>query len=139
MDKETSKKILADHEKWIGGNGGKRADFQEAIFDYLTIGIHSAPEGALIGWGKENGTIVKLLIPAEVERSCGTTREFRAESAICTLVKNEEKKAVVENIWGITVYEEGKTVHCHKWNDDRWNECSGGIHFFLTEAEALAW
>jgi len=30
-------------------------------------------------------------------------------------------------------------VRCDKWDDDRWNECSGGIHFFLTRAEAEAY
>jgi hypothetical protein len=27
-------------------------------------------------------------------------------------------------------------VRCDKWNEDRWIECGGGIHFFLTRIEA---
>jgi hypothetical protein len=34
------------------------------------------------------------------------------------------------------VYRVGEVVYPHAWDDDRWNECSGGIHFFLTEYEA---
>ena len=35
-----------------------------------------------------------------------------------------------------TEYRVGKIVRCDKWNEDRWTECSGGIHFFLTRIEA---
>lgn len=40
---------------------------------------------------------------------------------------------------GKTVYRVDEIVHCDKWDEDRWNECSGGIHFFLTREEAEAW
>jgi len=35
-----------------------------------------------------------------------------------------------------TEYRVGKIVRCDKWNEDRWVECGGGIHFFLTRIEA---
>ena len=38
-----------------------------------------------------------------------------------------------------TEYKVGQTVCCDEWDDDRWNECSGGIHHFITRAEAEAW
>ena len=38
----------------------------------------------------------------------------------------------------IIEYREGTRVTCHKWDDNRWNECSGGIHFYLTKEEAEA-
>ena len=25
---------------------------------------------------------------------------------------------------------------CHEWDDNRWNECSGGIHFFVNRIDA---
>lgn len=36
------------------------------------------------------------------------------------------------------IYRVGKTVRCDTWCEDRWQECAGGIHFFLTRAEAEA-
>jgi hypothetical protein len=29
-------------------------------------------------------------------------------------------------------------VRCDTWNEDRWTECGGGIHFYLTREEAAA-
>ena len=33
-------------------------------------------------------------------------------------------------------YKKGETVKCDKWNNNRWVECGGGIHFFITRYEA---
>ena len=35
-----------------------------------------------------------------------------------------------------TEYRKGATVTCNKWEEDRWVECGGGIHFFITRIEA---
>ena len=111
------------------------ANLKNIKFDYRTIGIHPAPEGDLIGWGKENGVIIKLLIPSEAKRSCATTRRHRAEYAKVLRVEGIGY-AVVENAHGITIYKPGIIVQCHEWDSNRWNECGGGIHFFLTREEA---
>ena len=34
------------------------------------------------------------------------------------------------------MYEVGKEVVADSFDDDRWNECSHGIHFFITRNEA---
>ena len=34
------------------------------------------------------------------------------------------------------VYRVGETVRPDAWGGDRWVECAGGIHFFLTRYEA---
>ena len=41
--------------------------------------------------------------------------------------------------YGVIVYEVGEITHADSWDEDRWNECSHGIHFFLTQEEAEAW
>ena len=33
-------------------------------------------------------------------------------------------------------YKTGQWVRADKWDENRWEECSGGIHFFLTRIEA---
>jgi hypothetical protein len=35
-----------------------------------------------------------------------------------------------------TVYRVGETVRPHQFDPDRWHECAGGIHFFITREEA---
>ena len=40
---------------------------------------------------------------------------------------------------GVTVYEVGKYVYPDGWDTNRWEECSHGIHFFLTREQAEAW
>ena len=99
--------------------------------DLLTI----VSEGALIGWKQcRDNVIVKLRIPEAAKRSNGTDRKCRAEYV--------EVLEVFGGTEGISthdsniVYRVGKTVRCDKWNEDRWNTCGGGIHFFITRSEA---
>lgn len=93
------------------------------------------PEGELIVWKKcRDNVLVKLRIPELARRSNSTGRKCRAEFAQVIEVFGEE--------FGISerddtvIYRVGETVHCDKWCEDRWQECGGGIHFFLTRAEA---
>jgi hypothetical protein len=115
------------------------ANFGEAQWDYTTVGIHPAAEGSLVGWGKKQGVIVKMIIPENAKRSCATTRKHRAEYAYVLGVYNDERQVTVDNRWGRTTYTPGQIVYCHKWEEDRWIECAGGIHFFLSRKEAEAW
>ena len=93
------------------------------------------PEGPFIGWKKcKDGVIVKLRIPEAAKRSHGASRKCRAEYADVLEVFGAE--VGISQHDGETEYRAGKRVHCHKWDDERWNECSGGIHFFITRIEA---
>ena len=99
--------------------------------------LMTCPEcGAFVGWKKcQNNVIVKLSIPAEARRSSATTRKCRAEFAdVLEIFGAEEAFSAHDD--GKTVYRVGERVHCHEWDEDRWNECSGGIHFFITRCEA---
>ena len=92
------------------------------------------PAGELIGWKKlRGGMIAKLKIPAEARRSNASGRKCRAEFADVL-----EGSGVSEHD-GTTKYEAGKRVTCDTWCDDRWQECAGGIHFFITREEAEAY
>lgn len=35
-----------------------------------------------------------------------------------------------------TEYRAGEIVKSDVWDDNRWDECSNGIHFFITKTEA---
>ena len=92
-------------------------------------------EGAFIAWKKcENNVIVKLLIPEDAKRSSATTRKCRASKAIVLEVIGAEKGVSYED--ADFVYEVGKEMTPDSFDDDRWNECSHGIHFFITREEA---
>lgn len=92
-------------------------------------------EGDVIGWKKcRNNVIIKLLIKSDTPRSSATTRKCRASSA--TVLDVIGADVGVSGHDGVTEYRKGETVHCDKWCDDRWNECAGGIHFFITRQGA---
>ena len=118
------------------------ADLSEATWDHTTVGIHAAPQGELRVWGRKAGKIVEMIVPADARRSCSTTRKMRAEYVDVISVDGDTTGNVevfVRNAHGTTIYRAGERVHCHEWCDDRWQECAGGIHFFLTREEAESW
>ena len=117
----------------------RRADIENAQWDYTTVGIHAAPEGELIGWGQKSNEIVKMLIPRDARRSCATTRKFRAERIITLEIEGGLNRIEHSTEYGTVVYEVGKETLPDKFDDNRWNECSNGIHFFLTREEAEQW
>ena len=107
----------------------------ENISDLAAAQTNILPEGVIIGWKKcQNNVIVRLLISAKTRRSNATGRKCRAESA--------KVVGVFGAIEGVSqydpkvVYRKGETVTCHEWNKDRWTECGGGIHFYLSRIEA---
>ncbi len=94
------------------------------------------PEGTLIGWKKcHGGVIVKLRIPEDARRSNATGRKCRAEWVEVVEVYGAEVGLSLHD-GGATVYRPGETVKPDRWEEDRWQECAPGVHFFLTREEA---
>lgn len=95
-----------------------------------------AGEGDLIGYKKVHNGIAKLLIPAAAKRVNATGRKCRAEWAI-VLECPKDARSIHDPSF---CYVEGETVRpTEPFDTNRWNECSTGIHFFLTRAEAVAY
>ena len=97
----------------------------------------------MIGWKKcKDNLIVKLLIPKEAKRHNATGRKCRAEFADVleitdpTNKQNKPAKAVSKYDEKI-IYEVGKRMIPDKYEPNRMIECAGGIHFFITEIEAI--
>lgn len=97
-----------------------------------------APEGDLIVWKQcEGGVLVKLLIPRGAKRSNSTGRKCRADFADVLEIIGAD--VGISQHDANVVYRVGQRVTCHKWGENRWEECAGGIHFFLTREEAEAY
>jgi hypothetical protein len=93
------------------------------------------PDGAIIGWKKCRGEIiVKLSIPADARRSNATGRKCRAEFAdVLEVIGADEAVSKYDKT---LVYKRGDRMEADTWEEDRFMECAGGIHFFLTRQEA---
>ena len=102
--------------------------------------LNCPEEGSFIAFKKcENDTIVKLLIPEDAKRSSATSRKCRASKAVVLDItdKNGKQIETVASAYDSDfIYKVGETVEVKDFNEDRWNECSTGIHFFITRGEA---
>ena len=99
----------------------------------------ACPEvGAFVGWKKcRNDVIVKLLIPEDAKRSSAYGRKCRCSKAITLAVFGGDGKTATSIYDEGVIYEVGKeTLPVFPYNEDRWNECASGIHFFITRKEA---
>ena len=104
-------------------------------------------EGDFIGWKKAEGNkgkevIVKLHIPSDAKRSSATTRKCRCSKAEVIAIYNidgtvAEEKTCHSEYDNSFIYEVGKAVEVTDFNEDRWDECAKGIHFFISRQEAI--
>ena len=114
-----------------------RADLSGAVEADLVIAkTRICPDGDLIGWKKcNNDVIVKLLIPKEAKRNNAFGRKCRAEYAQVLEVIGAEI-AYSSHSHSFT-YKAGDTVKPTEPFDENFQEeCSTGIHFFITRIEA---
>ena len=97
-------------------------------------------KGAYIGYKKAEGKIVELEIQADAKRSSATTRKCRASKAKVLSITSIDGKEHFEEAKSSRdqsfVYEVGETVEVKDFDENRWNECSTGIHHFITREEA---
>ena len=105
-------------------------------------------EGDIIGWKKAlalDGApiIVKLLIPADAQRSNATGRKCRASTARVLDLQDKQGNSLPPDTTAYSsfdpdfTYKKGETVHVEDFDTNRWNECATGIHFFITRIEAV--
>lgn len=111
-------------------------------------------EGEFVGYkkalaiddGLEYEVLITLRIPADARRSSGFGRKCRCDKA--TVVKMEWANPHMHSDSNVTIarsafdkhfiYIEGKEVTPRLgFCEDRWEVCSGGIHFFMNKREAI--
>ena len=112
----------------------------ENIPDFVAAITSIVPDGDLVVYKQlANGSIATLKIPKEAKRSNATGRKCRAEYAEVLAVQDGYGNAIESGGSRFDhdfIYRVGETVRPHEWCEDRWQECAGGIHFYLTRYEA---
>ena len=99
-------------------------------------------KGSFTAYKKVDKYIVELKIPAKAKRSSASGRKCRASFAKVLRILNGDGSSthftsIINRAFNKqTTYTIGKKVFPDSFDNDRWNECSNGIHFFITFDEA---
>jgi uncharacterized protein YjbI with pentapeptide repeats len=116
-----------------------RADFNESTAFLLP---QCPSEGSFIAWKKAQGKIIKLEVCDDAKRSSATTLKCRCSKAKVleiqnmdgTLCDSTEVQSDHENSF---IYKVGEIVEVEDFDENRFNECSSGIHFFIAREMAV--
>jgi hypothetical protein len=116
------------------------ANLTDAInIPYIPLACPS--EGSFIGWKICRNYLIKLEIPEDARRSSATSNKCRCDKAKVLAITDFEEKTsfsrVINRSYTECVYEVGKMVYPDSFDEDRWNECSHGIHFFINKQDAI--
>ena len=156
MTQEELNKVLENHKHWLNedcdGWESMRADLSGADLSGADLcGANNVPFipyscpdfGMFIGYKKaQGGYIVELEIPEDAKRLSATTRKCRCNKAKVLRILNTDRtiaditevKSSYDNSF---IYKVGEVVSVDNFDEDRWNECSTGIHFFINFQEAV--
>ena len=98
--------------------------------------------GSFIGYKKAADKIVMLEICADAKRSSATSRKCRCSKAKVLSITHLDGSdsgltEVRSNYSKEFVYRVGEVAEVPDFDDNRWNECAAGIHFFITRDEAV--
>ena len=102
-------------------------------------------QGSFEAWKKlANNSLAKLLIPVKAKRTCNLkNRKCRAEYVKVLAIWNEDGKKITEEInkgdgdSKRIKYTTGQIIKADSFDDSVLNDCSHGIHFFVTKQEAI--
>ena len=108
------------------------------------IPLQCPSDGAFVGWKKVNNVLIKLEIPADAKRSSATTNKCRCDKAKVLGFYNSlgskelNITELVNDKYGKKCkYVKGEMVYPDSFDENRWNECSHGIHFFVNKQDAI--
>ena len=98
--------------------------------------------GSFIGYKKASGMIVELEILSDAKRVSATGRKCRCDKAKVLSIQNIDgtpsvKTSVASDRDSKFIYKVGEIVAVDDFDENRWNECSTGIHFFINRQEAV--
>ena len=104
----------------------------------LFLSIACPEEGSFIAYKKADDKIVKLMITEDAKRSSATTLKCRASKAKIISIENVDGTPCDQNFVSSDydasfIYRIGEVVEVTNFDEDRWNECAPGVHFFLSK------
>ena len=116
------------------------ADLRSADLGFIPINCPS--DGAFVGWKKVQDKLIKLLIPEDAKRCSATTYKCRCDKAKVLAITSLNEKTSFDSVTNVNYnphieYKVGEMVYPDKFDEDRWNECSNGIHFFINKQDAI--
>lgn len=138
--------FLNTHKIWVADHTkGERADLRGADLRGAkspSFPIACPEKGSFIGFKKAGEHIVELLITEDAKRCSATTRKCRCSKAmVLSITKLDggvtDVRCVSSDYDANFLYVVGEYVEVKNFNDNRWDECSAGIHFFITRQEAV--
>ena len=99
-------------------------------------------DGAFIGWKKVSGHLIMLEIPEDAKRCSCTSQKCRCDKArvlgITNLGTNESVSEIKNTSYApVVTYAVGEMVYPDSFDENRWEECSHGIHFFINKQSAI--
>ena len=160
MTQDQIKEILDRHQHWLNedceGWEDMKADLYGAdlrganLYGADLRGAENTPFipyacpdfGSFIGFKKADNKIVVLEIPEDAKRLSANGRKCRCDKAKVLGIQNIDGSQsdlieVVSDRTNDFVYKVGEVVSVDDFDEDRWNECSTGIHFFINREEAV--
>ena len=113
---------------------------EDTKIDYPT----ACPEtGSFIGYKKARyGYIIKLQICKDAKRSSATTKKCRCSKALVLAIENIDGsdsglQEIESHFDPCFIYRVGEIAEVYNFDDNRWNECAPGIHFFMDRQNAV--
>ncbi len=116
-----------------------RADFNTST----TFLLPQCPsEGSFVAWKKASGKIIKLEVCDDAKRSSATTLKCRCSKAKVLEIQNVDgtlcdSTEVQSDNDSSFIYKVGEIVEVSDFDENRFNECSSGIHFFIAREMAV--
>jgi hypothetical protein len=106
--------------------------FNENVFGII---INCPEQGEFIAYKKCNGLIVTLKILEDSKRSSATSYKCRCSKALVLDIETGIAQ-IASNYDKEFLYTVGHVVEVANFDENRWVECSTGIHFFMSKEMA---
>ena len=112
-------------------------------YNTLFFASQCPTKGSFIGYKIASNYLIELEITDDALRSSATTRKCRCSKAkvlsIIDLANGTSINSIKSEYDKNFIYTVGEIVEVKDFNSDRWVECTSGIHFFITEEEAISY
>lgn len=107
------------------------------------VPIACPSHGAFTAWKKVGDIyIIRLEVPEDAKRCSATTNKCRCDKAKVIAIEKYDGTdsgltEIVNENYVKCIYRVGEMVYPDWFDDNRWNECSHGIHFFINREDAV--